>query len=378
MGWKRGQFARPAPSTEPRSPNRRPALAVTAAVLLALAATAKLTTVPGTLLAAIGIPFLLWSTVFWGLRRSRPTRHALLLHLMLPWLAGTAALLGAVYHVDRARWLWYRVTGYNITHAEDVAVPSLAALVERFPFFSVLDGDPPRLVLRKGTHAITSTIAVPPGTTLVIEPGTVLRFGSGRSLVSYSPVLARGTAKEPITFTARHAWLKWGGLGIVHSAQSVFEHAVFEHGRHARVNDIDLLGNLTVIASDVRITNSRFSSLFGRDAVHIRGGDVYISGNLFRDVFKDCLDLDGGRGTIRRNRFLNCGDEGIDLSMDYDLLVLDNVIRDRHGGRIAAERNLEELRSLNTLGYPEDPSACRGFWPFTRCAAGSSGRGRWK
>jgi hypothetical protein len=106
-----------------------------------------------------------------------------------------------------------------------------------------------------------------------------------------------------------------------------------------------------VIRADVEIVQSQFLSAFGKDAVNVRYGNVLIRDNLFRDSQKDCLDLDGGAGEVSHNQFIDCEDEGIDLSENNSIQVFDNVILDSHGGRIAAEENLEQLRSSNTLGY---------------------------
>jgi hypothetical protein len=117
------------------------------------------------------------------------------------------------------------------------------------------------------------------------------------------------------------------------------------------VNNIDFSGSLSLIESQVKITHSRFQKLFGKDAVYIRQGQVLIRDNIFQDVFKDGLDLDGGAGKITRNRFINCGDEGIDLSENFEVQVFDNLILGQRGGRIAADNNLEEIKALNSLGY---------------------------
>jgi len=194
---------------------------------------------------------------------------------------------------------------------------------------------------------------VPRGTQLTIAPGAVLRFGRGCSLVSYSPIVARGTPASPIVFTARNRVFKWGVVGIVDADSSAFEHVRFEHGRQARVNGIDFTGCLSLVRSGGEIAASRFASLYGRDGVSVRDGDVRIHDNLFEDTFKDGLDLDGGRGEITRNRFVNCGDEGIDVSQNDALQVYDNVVLDRRGGRIGAERRLDEILAHNRRGYPD-------------------------
>ena len=66
--------------------------------------------------------------------------------------------------------------------------------------------------------------------------------------------------------------------------------------------------------------------------------------------------IEAQRDQIRENRFVNCGDEGIDLSDNDEVHVHDNVILDRRGGHIGADRHLDEIRANNTLGYTDSES----------------------
>ena len=77
------------------------------------------------------------------------------------------------------------------------------------------------------------------------------------------------------------------------------------------------------------------------------------AGRSRRDGRIELAALDGGRGEVSRNRFVNCGDEGIDASQNDALQVHDNVVLDRRGGRIGAERNLEAILTHNRRGYPD-------------------------
>jgi len=272
---------------------------------------------------------------------------------LIGWIVTTAFLLGLVYQWDRAGWIWFQITGYNLTRAEDFSdLVNLSAVdfMKRNSFFSIASQDSTKLIVHKGEYEIDETIVIPKSLSLTIEPGTVLRFKVGRSLISYSPIIAAGTESEPIRFTAQNKWRKWGVVGVVNAAPSVFEHVIFEHGRQACVNDIDFFGCLSLIATDVEITNSQFLNLCGKDAAYVKQGRVSIHDNIFRNTFKDGLDLDGGAGEVSHNQFINCGDEGIDLSENDHLVVLGNEVIDSRGGRIAAEQNLEQIRLQNSFG----------------------------
>lgn len=344
--------------------NLRLAIPVTAGVYLVLAALRLVGQIPLTFAAVIGLLFLLHSAVFWWiaprtlgpLSLATATRQvgALLFSGFL-WMA---LLFGSLYWIDRGGWLWFQVTGFNTVLAEDLpdrADVAVDDFVERHPSFAIDPDDPGGLILPSGVHEWDETVVVPRGTRLKIEAGTEVRFGAGRSLVSYSPIMARGTAQEPIRFTARNRWLKWGAVGVVAAGPSLFEYVIFEHGRQALVNGVNLYGALSIIEADVEIRNSEFTDLHGRDGVNVQHGDVLVQDNVFRELQWDGLDLDGGSGRVSGNRFVNCGDEGIDLGDNAGVVVVDNTVLDPRGGRISADHNLEEILSQNTLGLSDDP-----------------------
>jgi hypothetical protein len=277
--------------------------------------------------------------------------------LILIWAGLTIFLLVAVYYFDRAGWLWFKLTGYNVTLAEDLTDSvnlSPKDFAQRQQLFSVDSRNPSYLVLRKGEYDIDQTIVVPPNALLIIEPGARLRFRGNRSLISYSPIIAKGTKNEPILFTAKCKWQKWGVVAVVGAGKSYFKYVTFENGRQAFVNQMNLPGSLSIIDSEVEILNSRFVNSFGKDAVYVRQGKVFIRDNFFQNAFKDGLDLDGGSGVITQNTFINCDDEGIDLSESDNVEVFGNWIYDTRGGRIASDQNFEKIKSQNKFGYSHE------------------------
>ncbi len=330
-------------------------------VLAILAGLRLLLGVPKPLLVVAAGVLAACTAVFWVMRR-RMTGVALtqMFGLVMAWVSVSALLFGTAFWVDRAGWMWYQLTGYNITLSEDymdrVGLSS-SEFVHHNPMFR--EADETRVTLR-GDVTIDRTVVIPRGVELTIEPGTVLRFGRGCSMIAYGPITARGTEAEPIRFTARHPLFKWGVVGVIGDSSqraSYFEHVVFDHGRQARVNGVDLPGCLSIIGTGVEIRSSRFEKLYGKDAMYVRAGRVSIHGNEFRDTFKDGLDLDGGSGEITRNRFVDCGDEGIDLSRNENLNVYDNVVLDLRGGRVGADQKLEEIRNRNFLGRSDEPGS---------------------
>lgn len=335
----------------------RPLASLTIVVLLALAGSRFLLHVPKTMLAFSALLFIACCAVF-ALRNQR--RRLQLWHvfiLVLAWVSISTTLFGMAFRLDRSGWLYYQVTGYDVTfsdeqfHLADAPVRSFLAYNRSFVPHP---GDPEWIMLPAGTYVVDRTVVVPRHTRLTIEPGTTIRFEHGCSLISYSPIEARGTATQPIVFESRHRFRKWGVVGILGRSQSVFEHVRFENGRQARVNGVDFFGTLSLIGANVEIRHSTFAHLVGKDGVYVRGGHVAIHDNLFQDVRKDGLDVDGGSGEVSRNHFIDCRDEGIDLRQAGDVDVFDNVILDARGGRIGTSQDLEFLKAKNSFGYTKD------------------------
>jgi hypothetical protein len=242
--------------------------------------------VPTQLVLVIAVIFMMCSMVIW-IRNAKysKTTVRLLAQLLTIWGIATILVLGGTFYFDRGGWLWFKLTGYNLTLAEDFSDSihlSLKNVTRRHPFLVIAPENPARLTLPKGDYRINNTIVIPPGAWLTIEPGARLRFNVGRSLISYSPITAKGTKDDPIIFTAKNKWLKWGVVAVVNTGASEFEYARFEHGRQALVNNIMFPGCLSIIESEVKIIHSQFINLYGKDAVYVRKGKVFIHNNVFR------------------------------------------------------------------------------------------------
>jgi len=310
--------------------NLKLVIPVTLLVIAGLAVAKEIYKVPQPLIVFIGAMFGVCALIFWSRRRqSNASAFVQVVAWLLSWGIVTTAVLDGVYYFDKGGWMWFKVSGYNVTWAEnlwDQVKVSPASFVAPYPFFSRDPEDSTRLLIKRGVYDIDETIIVPPGLTLAIAPGTELRFGVGASLISYSAIIARGTEQAPIIFTAQNKWRKWGVVGVVRAGPSIFTHVRFEHGRQALVNAIDFLGALSLIDADAEVTWCYFKNLYGKDGAQVHHGRAFFRNNTFQDCFKDGLDFDGGAGEISRNRFEYCGDEGIDLGEDSRVQVFDNVI----------------------------------------------------
>jgi hypothetical protein len=258
-----------------------------------------------------------------------------------------ATLFLSIYYLDGPRSIFDKLINgdgnQNLLHLVEISVNDF---LENNPEFSLDDfGD---IILKKGVYDVGETIIVPKNTKLIIEPGTVLKFNNGKSLISYSPIIAEGSENDEILFTGQKG-AGWGAVGLIDSEKSVFRYVKFEGGEGTLVNNQAFFGSLSFVQSDGEITNSDFSGSLGRDSLSVQKSDVLIKDNVFRDSVVDCVDFDNGSGEIISNEFIDCGDEGIDLEGSYDIIVEDNVIINAGDKSIDSDNNLEEILALNRI-----------------------------
>ena len=185
------------------------------------------------------------------------------------------------------------------------------------------------LRLLPGEHVMYETLIIPRDTTLFIEAGTTLYFAEGASLISYSPIIARGSPSSPIQFKALDSRKPWGVVAVVDTknAENVFRYVHAEHGSEATIEGVLFTGMLSLYNAGGTIEHSEFTNAHGDDALNIKGGGIKISDSSFYNNTLDGIDLDFvlPQTSVTKNAFLNNGGDCIDLSWS-DLLISDNTI----------------------------------------------------
>ncbi|MFH1551729.1 MAG: right-handed parallel beta-helix repeat-containing protein [bacterium] len=196
------------------------------------------------------------------------------------------------------------------------------------PYFTRDIQDTNQIKLLAGNYNINKTVIIPKGFSLKIEPGAVLNFAPGASLVSYGPVLAQGTKNKLIRFIGQRVSESWGVFGVLgeHSEKSIFEYCLFENGKNDYINGVFYSSQLSVHYADVVIRNCEFRYAKGDDGLNVKKGRVEIVANYFYENGFDGLDLDWVSGSVENNQFLNNGNDGLDLSGAKNLLISGNVV----------------------------------------------------
>ncbi len=139
-------------------------------------------------------------------------------------------------------------------------------------------------------YLITSTIEVPTGKTLTIEPGVELLFNDSCNLHVYGSIQAQGTKTEPIRFSARDTNYGWKGIHLFENAENadsnLFEHCEFSY-THQITQDIwkDYGALFLDSVTNVRVSNCTFNKNTAYYAAAIRAlfSDLKISNCQFQN-----------------------------------------------------------------------------------------------
>jgi parallel beta-helix repeat protein len=201
----------------------------------------------------------------------------------------------------------------------------LSTFLQHNPEFRRLSNQ--EIYLPYGTYFFNDDLIVPVGLHLKIAPGTTLKFARGKSIISYSPIVAEGKANAPIVFTSKKHGEKWGVVGILNTEdqESRFKYVVFENGGEAYINGVFFSGQLSAYHSKVEISDSTFRFANGDDAVNIKSSNSIISTSFFYDNKFDAVDLDFNSSKVINSRFRNNGNDAIDLS-DGKPYIFNNII----------------------------------------------------
>ncbi len=177
-----------------------------------------------------------------------------------------------------------------------------------------------------GTVIVGGDVYVPPGITLTITPGTVVKFKRideksdqnlfltdspyypEAELIVRGTLIARGTAEQPVTFTSNELNARpadWGAINFLGSTGNEIDHAkvlfayngVHAHGSQVRITNSEFAKNGVAVSfkseeetpgvewfgvrSDLVITNNRMFN--NKGGIGFRNSEAVITRNEIRD-----------------------------------------------------------------------------------------------
>ncbi len=223
-------------------------------------------------------------------------------------------------------------------------LPELAlskdGFLAKYPEFKGLEGN--LISIGPGTQILHQTVIVPADFRLVIQPGTTLLMGKNVSLISYSPIEARGLPEEKIQIKALDSNQAWGAVLIIDAPQkSVFSWADIAGGSGVNLGGVGIkaTGMLASHFSDLEFSNSRLhNTVFNNindDGLNIKGAIAVVRNSVFYDTYSDAIDFDIVKlgSLVEGNTFLPPVGKGIaatnadaiDLSFSQVKIIDNNI-----------------------------------------------------
>jgi hypothetical protein len=196
--------------------------------------------------------------------------------------------------------------------------------------------------LGPGHVDVTETRVFSANQTVIIEPGTTLRFAAGASLISYGRLLAEGQKNAPIRFAPIEQ--SWGGLALQGPGTrgSRLTYVDFDQGSRPIREFFDFPGMVNVHdTKDVRFEHVHWSNNHGSDdALHVAYvTDLTMTDSRFDQTFSDAIDLEYSTAKVERTTMVGVGDDALDLMGTHVELRDDIVLGCKGNGISAGERS---------------------------------------
>jgi len=187
-----------------------------------------------------------------------------------------------------------------------------AANLSEHNFIELLENEK-IIIVKTGVHEIGGNIIFPSGYRVIFEKGTQLDLKNGASIISFSSVEWVGTKTEPIRFYSSD--ISGGGIFVSDTnEESVVDYCKFSGLSNPTSSLWNLSGAVNFHEANVAIQNSVFEKNRCEDGLNIIRSDFSIKTSIFRDTQSDAFDGDFVKGSITDCRFINTGNDGIDVS----------------------------------------------------------------
>jgi hypothetical protein len=191
----------------------------------------------------------------------------------------------------------------------------------QFDFIGVVDSSK-KIFFKSGNWQLDRTLIIPSGYTVVCREGTRLDLTNSANIISYSPLDWRGSEESPIVISSKDSTGE--GLFVLKTpTPSTLEYVTFDNLSNPAQDGWSLTGAVTFYEADVNLANCRFIGNRCEDAINVFRVKFNFDQTLFQDTKSDAFDADFGIGKITNSSFINCGNDGIDVS--GSVAELDNI-----------------------------------------------------
>ena len=186
-----------------------------------------------------------------------------------------------------------------------------------FLSFFQLSKDDNTLVLKNKNTIISEKIIIPKGYNVILKAGETIDLINSSAILSYSTFNVNGEKDKMVKVKSSDST----GQGI----------HVIQINDSSKINYLDfsnqfsfydtlhsnyqsLPSAFTIYGGKVNIENSIFRNLKSEDAINLFRTEFYIDQVEIIKTFSDAFDADFCNGVMKKCSFINCGNDGVDIS----------------------------------------------------------------
>ena len=186
-----------------------------------------------------------------------------------------------------------------------------------FLSFFQLSKDDNTLVLKNKNTIISEKIIIPKGYNVILKAGETIDLISSSAILSYSTFNVKGEKDEMVKVKSSDSTGQ--GIHIIQINDSSKINYLdfsnqFSFYDTLQSNYQSLPSAFTIYGGKVNIENSIFRNLKSEDAINLFRTEFYIDQVEIIKTFSDAFDADFCNGVMKKCSFINCGNDGVDIS----------------------------------------------------------------
>ena len=182
-------------------------------------------------------------------------------------------------------------------------------------YFTLADSN--KLFLKNENSIIREKIIIPENFLVQLSEGQSINFIETGSIFSYSPFEINGTKEKPVRIYSSDSsgqglhLIQGNGTSKINYLEFINQSSFLDSNKN---NRRILPSAFTVYGGKVSINHSIFKNLTSEDAVNLFRCKYDFVDSKIENTFSDALDADFSTGKINKSYFINCGNDGVDIS----------------------------------------------------------------
>ncbi|MCO6491583.1 MAG: hypothetical protein J5I98_24415 [Phaeodactylibacter sp.] len=170
------------------------------------------------------------------------------------------------------------------------------------------------VIIPKGNWKLDRDLVIPAGRRFEVEAGARIDLVNHAKVICYSPVYFMGTEQDSILMFSSDKTSE-GMIVIRGGERSSVEHTTFLNLNRPTEKGWALTGAVIFYEAPVDFSGVAFiGNQDGDDFLNVIRSDFTMEKSLFRDIKADAFDCDFCTGTVANSRFIDVGNDGIDVS----------------------------------------------------------------